>query len=163
MGDRLENTLARRVAAVLVAGALLAASIALVTACGGGGSSTTTRAASAVPVTQVSSDRWTWARARFREACAGCHTLADAGARGRRFNLDMNGPINSQLVRHAIRDGEPGMPAWGDVLSRREVEELAAYVMAVTKNEPENGREDGWHWQIKLRQEGEGPPSTWKR
>jgi mono/diheme cytochrome c family protein len=162
MGDRLGNARARRTTTLLVTAAL-AATVALLAACGGGSrSTTTTRSASNVAITQVASDRWTFARERFRETCAGCHTLADARAHGRRFNLDMSGPINTQLARHAIEQGEPGMPAWKGVLSRREFEELVAYVTSVSKNEGDNGREDGWHWQIKLRNDGEGPPSTWR-
>ncbi len=97
-------------------------------------------------------DRWSYARARFREMCAGCHTLADAGTHGRRFDLDHVPTLTSDLIRHAIRDGEPGMPAWGDVLSRREFFELWSYIDAVA------GRTEGdtgWDWQIRLRMEGE--------
>ncbi len=164
MGDQVEGRLRlwRRGAHLLVAG-MLAAAISFAAGCGSGDGSSSAKRSPVVKVTQVSNDRWAYARARFRETCAGCHTLADAGAHGRRFNLDLAGPINSQLARHAIAEGEPGMPVWRDVLSRREFEELAAYVVAVSKNTPQTGREDGWHWQIKLRMEGEGPPSTWRR
>jgi mono/diheme cytochrome c family protein len=166
MGDKVESRLRlwRRGAYLLLAG-VLAAAVSLAAGCGGGGKTTSTsaRRSHVVNVTQVSRDRWAYARARFRETCIGCHTLADAGAHGRRFNLDMVGPISTQLARHAIEFGEPGMPSWKGVLSRRELEELVAYVTSVTKNTGEGSGETGWHWQIELRMEGEGPPSTWRR
>jgi mono/diheme cytochrome c family protein len=153
----------RRGAYLLTVG-VAAGALSFAAGCGGEKkASSSTKRSHAVQVTQVAADRWAYARARFRETCAGCHTLADAHAHGRRFNLDMAGPINTQLARHAIGTGEPGMPAWTGVLSRREFEELVAYVTSVTKNTGEGAGETGWHWQLELRREGEGPPSTWKR
>lgn len=110
-----------------------------------------------VRVVSVRQDRWTYARARFNEMCAGCHTLADAGARGRRYNLDHAGEIGVEEThtRGVINVGEPGMPGWRDVLSPREYEELVAYIVTVTRKTP---GDDYWHRQITLR--GEGAPWT---
>jgi len=128
--------------------------VALASGCGSSGGdsrTTTTPVKRVVAVRHAPVDRWTYARARFREMCAGCHTLADAGATGRRINLDhdLHG-IDEPHARYTIANGEPGMPPWKDVLSRREFEELVAYVGAVAK------RVEGpeyWHDQIRLRSE----------
>jgi len=140
---------------------LLAAlgTVALAAGCGNSGRADSGSATSTVARTRVvrvkpvAQDRWTYARNRFNEMCAGCHTLADAGARGRRFNLDHSGGVDETHVRSTIAGGEPGMPAWKDTLSEREFEELVAYVSTVAKHSA--GR-DYWHDQIMLR--GEGSP-----
>lgn len=136
----------------LLIACMLAAALALVAGCGGSEESPPPR--KVVKIDRVARDRWTYARARFNEMCAGCHGLADAGARGRRFILDRAGGIDEARARYAIAEGEPGMPAWRDVLSKREFEELVAYVSTVERNER---GEDGWLWQIRLRSEGD----TW--
>ncbi len=105
-----------------------------------------------VQIQHVQRDRWTYARERFRETCGGCHTLADAGTHGRRYNLDHAGVVEAQHARYAIEHGEPGMPAWAGVLSKREYEELVAYVTTVAKNTP---GETNWSWQMTLRSSGE--------
>lgn len=132
--------------------------VALATGCGSGGNDKTTTVPTkkVVAVKHAATDRWTYARERFREMCAGCHTLADAGARGRRYNLDHSTGVDENHVRSTIAGGEPGMPGWREVLSRREFEELVAYVVAVTRHKP---GDDYWHWQITLRGEG----SYWTR
>ncbi len=107
------------------------------------------RARRIVQIQRVKQDRWTYARAVFNEMCAGCHTLADAGARGRRFNLDHSSAArNEPHVRSAIAEGEPGMPAFGGVLAEREYEELVAYIVAVARDEL---GDDYWHDQIMRR------------
>jgi mono/diheme cytochrome c family protein len=135
---------------------LLAAlgTVGLAAGCGGtSDDSTTSRPArTVVQIQHAPKDRWTYARARFNELCAGCHTLADAGAKGRRFNLDRSSSVEEEHVRYAIQSGEPGMPAWGGIVSRREYEELVAYIVAVAKHEE---GDTYWHWQITLRGEGE--------
>jgi mono/diheme cytochrome c family protein len=109
-----------------------------------------------VPVRPVKQDRFAFARARFIELCAGCHTLADAGATGRRFNLDHGGGTDETHVRATIAGGEPGMPAWRGTLSPREFEELVAYIVTVTRRTP---GDDYWRDQIMLRGEG----AVWTR
>ncbi len=141
----------RRVARGGVACALAAAALVPVAGCGGG-ETDDAPARRVVQVEQVARDRWTYARARFNEMCAGCHTLADAGARGPRFNLDVIGDITEQRARYVIAEGEPGMPHWRHVLSKREFEELVAYVSSV---ERQVEGEDDWQWQRRLRTEGE--------
>lgn len=130
--------------------------LALASGCGGAGNDRTTAATTTVvrrvvAVKHEPTDRWTYARARFNEMCAGCHTLADAGARGRRFNLDHASGVDETHARYTIAHGEPGMPAWEGVLSGREFEELVAYVSTVAKGTP---GDDYWHRQIMLRMEG---------
>ncbi|HKG03189.1 MAG TPA: cytochrome c [Conexibacter sp.] len=146
--------------ALLPLACLLAAvaAIALATGCGNSGDagsgstgSTVASARRVVKVVRVKQDRWTYARARFNEMCAGCHTLADAGARGRRFNLDVSVGVDETHVRSTMAEGEPGMPRWRDVLSEREFEEIAAYVVAVAKH---SRGDDYWSRQLALRGEG---------
>jgi len=145
------------VACLLVALAI----VALAAGCGNSGESgsgsATVASRRVVRVQTVKQDRWTYARARFNELCAGCHTLADAGARGRRYNLDTSDEIGvgENHVRGVINEGEPGMPPWRGVLSEREYEELVAYIVTVTKR---GSGDDYWHDQIMLR--GEGIPWT---
>lgn len=150
--------------ALLVLVCLLAAMVAitLATGCGNSGNtdsgssaSTVRRVVKAEPVKQ---DRWTYARARFNEMCAGCHSLADAGARGRRYNLDASSPsaVNETHVRATITGGEPGMPAWGEVLSEREYEELVKYIVAVARHA---GGDEYWRRQLTLR----GEAQNWSR
>lgn len=138
--------------AVRVPLACALAALALVVGCGSDESDEPSSARRVVQVEQVARDQWTYARARFNEMCAGCHTLADAGARGPRFNLDVIGDITEDRARHVIAEGEPGMPHWRDVLSKREFEELVAYVSSV---ERQTEGEDDWSWQMRLRIEGE--------
>jgi mono/diheme cytochrome c family protein len=160
MGDRHVDRLLRRGAYALLAG-VLATVVSLLAACGGGKQASTSSASAAhVQITQLSRDRWTYARERFREMCAGCHTLADAGSHGRRFILDRAGGISTDRARYAIEEGEPGMPVWRHVLSRREKEELISYVSTVARHD--EGGETGWLWQIRLRIEGDRwrPPGT---
>jgi len=150
-GRRLRRGVALPLACLLVA----LGAVALASGCGsssGGGARTTTTTAArrVVAVRAAKLDRWTFARGRFREMCAGCHTLADAGTTGRRFNLDHSTGTDETHVRATLANGEPGMPAWRDVLSRREFEELVAYISTVAK------RTEGpeyWHHQIMMRSE----------
>ncbi|MFL5818350.1 MAG: c-type cytochrome [Conexibacter sp.] len=125
---------------------------------GSGSTGTVASARRVVKVVRVKQDRWTYARARFNEMCAGCHTLADAGARGRRYNLDASPPeaVNETHVRSTLAEGEPGMPRWRDVLSEREFEELVAYVVAVARH---SRGDEYWHDQIMLR----GEAQNWSR
>jgi cytochrome c5 len=148
-GRRLRRGVLLTLACMLVASAV----VVLATGCGSSGNDKTTTVPTkkVVAVKHVATDRWTYARGRFREMCAGCHTLADAGARGRRFNLDRSTAVDENHVRATIAEGEPGMPAWRDVLAQREYEELVAYVVAVTRHQP---GDDYWHRQIEMRTEG---------
>jgi len=132
--------------------------VALATGCGGSGdadsgstSTVASRARRVVKVERVKQDRWTYARARFNEMCAGCHTLADARATGRRYNLDHTTGVDEAHVRSTIAYGEPGMPGYKDVLSEREFEELVAYVSTVARRAE---GPDYWHEQLMLRGEG---------
>lgn len=154
MAKGIDGRRLRRHAPPLIA-CLLAASAALALAAGCGGASKSrpdTPARTVVQVTHVAQERWTYARERFRETCGGCHTLADAGTHGRRFNLDRAGGTSTEHARFAIAAGEPGMPAWRGVLSKREFEELVAYVTTVERRDT---GETGWHWQFEMRAEGE--------
>jgi sulfite dehydrogenase len=131
--------------------ATLALTLALAAAgCGGdadGGSTGT--GADRAAVTHVRADRYAYARGVFNELCAGCHTLADAGARGQRYNLDRSPGLSAAQVWNAIQNGEPGMPAWKDVLSDRELSALAIYITNVAKRS--TAQEEGWSRQITRR------------
>ncbi len=168
------RTLRRRAPPLLACLLVALATVALATGCGSSGRSDSGTGASAstatherivtgpdgmrmvVPIRHVRQDRFAYARARFVELCAGCHTLADAGTTGRRYNLDHAGAISETRIRYTIADGEPGMPAWRGVLSAREYEELVAYLVAVTRKTP---GDDYWHDQLRMRMEGE----VWSR
>ncbi len=129
----------RRVTAAVA----LVAALAL-GACGGGSDTRETAAVQA----GAQHDQWTYARGLFNRLCAGCHTLADAGANGKRYDLEESGlvsildtvPQRIALARGAILDGEAdahgsgvAMPAWRGVLSRKEVDALASYVGTVVR------------------------------
>ncbi len=120
--------------------------------CGGGNAAAPTgRDAEAPP------RRFAEARALFNEICAACHTLADAGAKGRRFNLDTESPITQflktdsqrlRLIREAVIRGAPGMPAFGEIpargelgqaLSDRELTQLIDYVAATAGRSSRRG------------------------
>jgi mono/diheme cytochrome c family protein len=146
MGESFGRRRARRSSQLTL---VLLAAAALAGGCGGSARPSSTSAATRT--TPQRNDKYAYARARFREMCAGCHTLADAGAHGPRFDLDHVPILNRALVRFVIHDGEPGMPGWGDVLSRREFEELARYVLAVAQR---TEGEDHWGWQMRLRMSG---------
>jgi mono/diheme cytochrome c family protein len=120
-----------------IAGALGVLLLASVAGCGGAARPTKRAAASALP----RHDRFAYARGLFREICAGCHTLADAGTHGSRSDLDTS--IMERIERHAreviartamSEDPSRGgyMPRWQGVLSDREFDALLAYVVAVT-------------------------------
>jgi mono/diheme cytochrome c family protein len=145
----------RRLRRALLPLACLLAALTAVALAAGCGSSDESRPPPrrVVAVQHVERDRWSYARARFKETCAGCHTLKDAGAFGKRFNLDVDPNIDEARARFAIAEGEPGMPSWAGVLSKREYEELVDYVVAVSGNG--RGNDDYWGWQIALRSEGE--------
>jgi mono/diheme cytochrome c family protein len=158
-GDAMGDSTARSRLQLGLCVALAAAALALLAGCGGSGRSASPAARSSasasapgVKVEQVGADRWAYARARFREMCAGCHTLRSAGTRGRRIDLDRDGGQNP-AIRHVILGGEPGMPAWRGVISRRELEELIAFISVTARRDL--GGENNWHYQIMLRAEGE--------
>jgi mono/diheme cytochrome c family protein len=71
-------------------------------------------------------------RAVFAGAgCAACHTLADAGARGRVGpNLDSAKP-SASLVVQRVTNGQGAMPPFGGRLSDRQIADVAAYVSTV--------------------------------
>jgi mono/diheme cytochrome c family protein len=141
MGDRIEHGRPRPGLSLLAAFVLAMAALGLA-ACGGGDGTATSASVRAV--------RYPYARGLFREMCAGCHALADAGAHGDRVDLDA-----SQLLRspHAYERAldvisygrRPGMPAWVDRRGTTEVGALARYVVAVA------GKSD---------RSGDGQPST---
>lgn len=98
---------------------------------------TTSRAAELTP---IGTGRFGYARGLFNEMCAGCHALADAGARGNRLDLDRVPDLEGARVWRAIRNGAPGMPGWRAKLSFREIGALAVYVMNVAERSGGEGR-----------------------
>lgn len=66
----------------------------------------------------------------FRQSCAGCHTLADAGATGSVGpNLDDTG-LDEAAIAAMVRSGGGGMPSFGGTLDATQIDEVAAYVAA---------------------------------
>lgn len=66
----------------------------------------------------------------FVQSCAGCHTLADAGASGSVGpNLDDAKP-DEATVAAKVRGGGGGMPSFGGTLQPDQIDEVAAYVAA---------------------------------
>jgi cytochrome c6 len=64
-------------------------------------------------------------------SCAGCHTLADAGATGSVGpNLDDAKP-SAELVVDRVTNGQGAMPAYGDSLTEEQIADIAAYVSSV--------------------------------
>jgi mono/diheme cytochrome c family protein len=63
--------------------------------------------------------------------CAGCHTLADAGATATIGpNLDAVKPSYDKVVAQ-VTAGGGGMPAFGDSLTEAQIQDVAAYVSSV--------------------------------
>jgi mono/diheme cytochrome c family protein len=90
-------------------------------------------------------DRFAKARSLFREICAGCHTLANAGAHGNRLRLDVGLDDPTKIASNArstIEEGDAGMPEWRGSLTPREIALLASYVAAAADRPsgPPDGR-----------------------
>lgn len=69
-------------------------------------------------------------------ACAICHTLADAGTKGKIGPvLDVLKP-NEERVLNALKNGKGGMPPFVDHLTVDQMKILAKYVSTVTGAEP---------------------------
>jgi mono/diheme cytochrome c family protein len=119
-------------------GALAAPWLALVLAlavaaagCGAGGSAAPPAAATHRPA-----DRFAYARRLLLEICAGCHTLADAGAHGpSSFDNEVIAQIGRRerlgVARGVMSEQGPYMPAWNRWLTPRERRALVAYIVAV--------------------------------
>jgi mono/diheme cytochrome c family protein len=78
-------------------------------------------------------ERFADGKALFREICAGCHTLADAGAHGSRFDLDAAlAPMTDKVavVREAMKESN-AMPDWHWRLEPAELEAIVRYVSTV--------------------------------
>jgi mono/diheme cytochrome c family protein len=64
----------------------------------------------------------------FVQSCAGCHTLAEAGASGSVGpNLDDLKPDEATVAR-MVRAGGGGMPSFDGTLAPEQIDEVAAYV-----------------------------------
>jgi mono/diheme cytochrome c family protein len=64
-------------------------------------------------------------------ACAGCHTLADAGATGAVGpNLDDAMP-SAELAVDRVTNGQGSMPSFSSSLSEQQIADVAAYVSSV--------------------------------
>ena len=131
MGDRIGSNWLLR---LLAAGALMALLGLAAAGCGGSGGSATA---------QGGRDEFAKGRALFREICAGCHRLADAGARGDREPLDHSNLSETtqkhELARFVIDNGDSIMPDWNGSLSRREVAILTHYLAEVTGRRTKSG------------------------
>ena len=127
---------ARLLTTLVLAGALAAAALA---GCGGGNDA---EPVAARPV------RYAYARSLFREICAGCHRLVDAGAYGgtKGMSSDLDAFLReyfktrAQLVNATLRTGQGGsMPGWKDVLSSTELQALARYLVRVADQTKHSG------------------------
>lgn len=85
------------------------------------------------PTTTSAAELAAQGKALFAPAgCAGCHTLADAGASGSVGpNLDDAKPT-AALVVDRVTNGKGAMPSFSGQLSKDEIEALAAYVSQAT-------------------------------
>lgn len=64
--------------------------------------------------------------------CGGCHVLEAAGASGAVGpNLDQSKP-SAELVLERVREGSGLMPAFEDDLTEKQIQDVAAYVVAST-------------------------------
>jgi mono/diheme cytochrome c family protein len=110
------------VSAVLAGAAMLAAC-----GSGGGSSSIASHALSSAPLTPA---ELAAGREIFRDRCARCHTLADAGAHGTRGpNLDqISLPVFAATQQ--VRLGGGGMPAYGRRLTEQQIREVVGYIVA---------------------------------
>jgi mono/diheme cytochrome c family protein len=131
MGDRIGVGWMRR---LLTAGALVTLLGLVAAGCGGGSGAATA---------QVGGEKLAKGRALFREICAGCHRLADAGARGNREPLDQSNLSETtekhQLAKFVIDNGDSIMPDWLGSLSPREIAILARYLAEVTGTRTKSG------------------------
>ena len=67
----------------------------------------------------------------FSQKCAGCHTLADAGAQGKIGpNLDQLKPPEARVVTQ-VTNGGAVMPAFKDRLTSAQIQAVAKYVSSV--------------------------------
>ncbi len=135
MGKRLASR-ARR--ALALAAALVAAA-ALAAGCGGSGQTHTaaqpagggTHTAAATTTQPGPTAAVAHGRALFRANCAACHTLADAGAHGRKAgsesDFDEIRP-NLSSVRNFLEHRFGAMPLFRDRLSRQQIDTIARYV-----------------------------------
>jgi cytochrome c6 len=65
------------------------------------------------------------------KGCAGCHTLADAGAKGTMApNLDEEKPPLEEIIE-LVTNGDGKMPSYKDRLTAEEIETVAKYVAEV--------------------------------
>jgi mono/diheme cytochrome c family protein len=97
---------------------------------GGAGNQTATQEAPATTQEAPTTTQPATAQGKqlFTDNCAGCHTLADAGATGKNApNLDELMPSLEQ-VRRQVTNGGGGMPAFRDKLSEEEIAAVAEYV-----------------------------------
>lgn len=81
----------------------------------------------------------------FTTNCASCHTLSEAGTTGTVGpNLDELMPSQA-LVEKQVTNGGTVMPAFGETLSGKEIEEIAEYVSTVagTGNDSLGGKSTG--------------------
>jgi len=112
----------------VAAAACLALALALA-GCGSGGSGSgaSSHLLSAAPLKPA---ELAAGRAIFRDRCARCHTLADAGAHGTRGpNLDQI-RLPAFAVSQQIKLGGGGMPAYAGRLSDEQIRQVAGYVVA---------------------------------
>lgn len=125
------NAVVRRTAVLAPLTVALALACA---ACGGSGGKTATTAAAPPPATTTTGVDLAEGKEIFTASCAGCHTLADAGASGNvGTNLDEAKLSLAVLVDITTngRTDKGTMPAFSSSLTPQQIQEVAAYVHSV--------------------------------
>ncbi len=110
--------------------AISLAAAALGLAACGSSSSESSSTTTAAPATTTSTTTAASAEGEkvFASNCATCHTLAAAGSNGKVGpNLDSIAPDEAR-VKAIVVNGRGGMPAFADVLTEAQIDEVSAYV-----------------------------------
>ncbi len=90
----------------------------------------------AVPAQYKNGDATAGKKIFASAGCVGCHTLADANAKGQVGpNLDQAKPALSRVVARVTK-GQGGMPAFKGQLSDKQIADVAAYVVKATGGNP---------------------------
>ena len=93
---------------------------------------TTTTDTSDLPALKLTGDPTAGKTVFTSAGCVGCHTLADAGAKGTVGpNLDEAKP-DTELVVTRVTKGQGGMPPFAGQLTDQQIADVAAYVTQAT-------------------------------
>lgn len=92
------------------------------------------------------------AKTIFDTNCASCHGLHGEGGVGPNLTDDywIHGDTYKDVER-VINDGiiDKGMPAWGNLLGKKAVNELVAYIISIQETNPQNAKKaEGVHGKL---------------